>query len=148
MRLLFKTGYKRVYNRSKIVIEETCLTNQSANNTFEYLKALAAYVSVRDEGDKSFLAKQYEYLKIISPRSVLSAYLEKKTFKIQNWPGQTIFPFGFNKSQKLATERALSNQVSVIEGPPGTGKGFRALWGGTNPRSSAVFGELILDTVI
>lgn len=122
VRLLFKTGYKRVYNRSTIVIEETCLTSISANNTFEYLKALAGYVSIGDEGDKGFLAKQYEYLKIISPRSVLSAYLERKPFKTQNREGQTIFPFGFNKSQKLATERALSNQVSVIEGPPGTGK--------------------------
>ncbi|MEH7248301.1 AAA domain-containing protein, partial [Neobacillus niacini] len=122
VRLLFRTGYKRVYNRSSIIIEETCLTNKTASNTFDYLKALAGYVSIKDEGDKGFLTKQYEYLKIISPRSVLSAYLERKPFKTQNKAGQTIFPFGFNKSQKLATEKALSNQVSIIEGPPGTGK--------------------------
>ncbi|MHC1682927.1 MAG: AAA domain-containing protein [Clostridiaceae bacterium] len=36
--------------------------------------------------------------------------------------GDPIFPFGFNLSQKSATEKALSGQVSVIEGPPGTGK--------------------------
>jgi superfamily I DNA/RNA helicase/very-short-patch-repair endonuclease len=33
-----------------------------------------------------------------------------------------IFPFGFNLSQKAATEKALTEQISVIEGPPGTGK--------------------------
>ncbi|WAG68039.1 AAA family ATPase [Clostridium estertheticum] len=33
-----------------------------------------------------------------------------------------MFPFGFNLSQKSATEKALGNQISVIEGPPGTGK--------------------------
>ena len=33
-----------------------------------------------------------------------------------------IFPFRFNMSQKKALENALSSPVSVIEGPPGTGK--------------------------
>jgi len=33
-----------------------------------------------------------------------------------------IFPFGLNDSQLKAVERAFSSQVSLIEGPPGTGK--------------------------
>lgn len=33
-----------------------------------------------------------------------------------------IFSFGFNISQKDATEKAMMNQISIIEGPPGTGK--------------------------
>lgn len=33
-----------------------------------------------------------------------------------------IFPFGVNESQLLAVNRAFEAQVSVIEGPPGTGK--------------------------
>nr|WP_269438043.1 AAA domain-containing protein [Phosphitispora fastidiosa] len=33
-----------------------------------------------------------------------------------------VFPFGFNLSQKSAAEKALTEQISVIEGPPGTGK--------------------------
>ena len=33
-----------------------------------------------------------------------------------------IFPFGINPSQKDAVFRALSSQVSIVEGPPGTGK--------------------------
>ncbi|MGY2190650.1 AAA domain-containing protein [Pseudomonas pergaminensis] len=38
-------------------------------------------------------------------------------------PGQGfIYPFGLNESQLQAVERAFSAQVSVIEGPPGTGK--------------------------
>lgn len=37
-------------------------------------------------------------------------------------PGSLIFPFGLNESQLVAVERAFSSQVSVIEGPPGTGK--------------------------
>ncbi|MGB9091575.1 MAG: AAA domain-containing protein [Pseudomonas farsensis] len=38
-------------------------------------------------------------------------------------PGQgLIYPFGLNESQYHAVERAFSAQISVIEGPPGTGK--------------------------
>lgn len=38
-------------------------------------------------------------------------------------PGQgLIYPFGLNESQLEAVERAFRAQVSVIEGPPGTGK--------------------------
>ena len=38
------------------------------------------------------------------------------------WNHQVLFPFGFNISQKNATEKALRNNASIIEGPPGTGK--------------------------
>ncbi|MBU2849060.1 DUF2726 domain-containing protein [Acidithiobacillus ferriphilus] len=38
-------------------------------------------------------------------------------------PGQgLIYPFGLNESQLVAVEQAFRAQVSVIEGPPGTGK--------------------------
>lgn len=122
VRLIFKSGYKKVCERSGILMEETCLTNSTAHSTFDYLKTLAGYVSVKDERDISFLSKQYNSLKMISPRSVLSAYLEGKPLSGQNQQVQAIFPFGFNISQKSATEKALTNQISVIEGPPGTGK--------------------------
>ena len=36
--------------------------------------------------------------------------------------GPLIYPFGVNASQLLAVEQALASQVSLIEGPPGTGK--------------------------
>jgi len=38
-------------------------------------------------------------------------------------PGkELIFPFGVNESQLAAVEQAFSAQISLIEGPPGTGK--------------------------
>ena len=38
-------------------------------------------------------------------------------------PGEgLIFPFGINESQLMAVERAFSAQISMVEGPPGTGK--------------------------
>lgn len=122
VRILFKTGYKKIYPRSSIIIEETCLNNANAQNCLEYLEKLAEHVGTKIEDDISFLSKQYGRLKIVSPRSVLSAYLERKPLKKECRLVEPIFPFGFNLSQKSATEKALIEQVSVIEGPPGTGK--------------------------
>ncbi|WP_218007882.1 AAA domain-containing protein [Neobacillus drentensis] len=124
IKLIFKTGYKKLYERSRIIIEETSLTNNTAHCTFEYLKTIANHASIKLEGenDISFLRKQYNNLTMISPRSVMSAYLEGKPLNEQDRQAQAIFPFGFNLSQKSATEKALMNQLSVIEGPPGTGK--------------------------
>ncbi|MGH4138819.1 AAA domain-containing protein [Clostridium sp.] len=99
VKVCFKTGYKKLYPISNIAMEETCLKNKSSSNCFEYLKKLAAKVSITLNDDSSFLSKQYNKIKNI-----------------------IIFPFGFNLSQKSATEKALTNQISVIEGPPGTGK--------------------------
>lgn len=121
-RIVFRTGYRKVYRRSSIIIEETCLTSKNAHDCFDYLKKLANHVSIKGEDDISFLSKQYNKLIIISPRSVLAVYLERKLLKRESRQIQPIFPFGFNLSQKDATEKALSEQVSVIEGPPGTGK--------------------------
>lgn len=35
---------------------------------------------------------------------------------------EPIYPFGLNLSQKIAVDNALKNKLSIIEGPPGTGK--------------------------
>ena len=122
IKVCFKTGYKKLYHISNIKMEETCLVNKTSNSCFEYLKALAAKVSITTKDDSSFLGKQYNRIKNISPRSVLSAYLTPQELKKRINRNQIIFPFGFNISQKSATEKALTNQISVIEGPPGTGK--------------------------
>ena len=123
VRIIFKNGYKKVYKKTSIVIEETCLGNKAATNCFEYLKRLADYVGIKGEASSNFLSSQYGKIRTISPRSVLAAYLEKKPLAQQEDAlVQPIFPFGFNLSQKEATQKALSNQLSVIEGPPGTGK--------------------------
>ncbi|MEQ6378588.1 AAA domain-containing protein [Bacillaceae bacterium S4-13-56] len=122
VRLIFGTGYKNTYKLSEIRIEQSALGNQKAKSCFEYLKELSNHVSVKGESERSFLNKQYSSISNISPNSVLAAYLERKPFVSYKNELHPIFPFGFNLSQKSATEKALKEQVSVIEGPPGTGK--------------------------
>lgn len=122
IRLIFKTGFQKVYLKSQIKIEENCLGSNQSSNCFDYLKTLANHISVKLDGDDSFLGKQYNGLSLVSPRSVLSTYLERKPLKSEKEDLPLIFPFGFNTSQKTAAENAFREQVSIIEGPPGTGK--------------------------
>ncbi|WP_186579753.1 AAA domain-containing protein [Aquibacillus kalidii] len=122
IKLTFNNRYTKVYPSSTISMEKTALANKSAKNVFDYLKTIANHISVKLDGDVSFLSKQYKDLTLISQRSVLSAYLGKTPLKKEGSQKQLIFPFGFNASQKSATEKAMTEQVSIIEGPPGTGK--------------------------
>ena len=122
IRICFPNGYSKVYPRPEIRIEQSCLQNPQANNVFEYLKQLAEKVSVLDENDRSFLSKQYDKITCVSSSSVLAKYLHPTELNNPRSVQMPIFPFGFNLSQKMATEKALTEQISVIEGPPGTGK--------------------------
>lgn len=56
-----------------------------------------------------------------SPDTALHAYCTGLN-GTQTLDGGLIYPFGVNESQLAAVERAFSAQISVIEGPPGTGK--------------------------
>ncbi len=56
-----------------------------------------------------------------NPEVVLNAYCTGYS-RPRETAESLIFPFGINKSQLEAVARVFSSQVSVIEGPPGTGK--------------------------
>ncbi len=87
-----------------------------------YYKEISKYATI--EGvQRNLLEEQYERLSRRYEGSILKNYLEyRKIKKVNNLKGRMIFPFGFNLSQKEAVNKALENNVSVIEGPPGTGK--------------------------
>lgn len=56
-------------------------------------------------------------------RTSLYKYLNRETItNLEIGEEPIIYPFGCNKSQRVAVERALKNSMSIIEGPPGTGK--------------------------
>lgn len=119
-RLIFKNGYNELHRTSELTLEKNSLEDSTCKDCFTYLKELSG--NIYFENDNDFINKQYEHMTAISPDSVLSKYLNPKTIKKVNHHNQIIFPFGFNISQKEATEKALKNQISIVEGPPGTGK--------------------------
>lgn len=84
---------------------------------FEYFKALAR----TNQKNSDILYSLMSELEV-NPHSVLHRYLYPSTLEKLQHPKEYIYPFGLNLSQKAAVERAFSRPVSIIEGPPGTGK--------------------------
>jgi hypothetical protein len=123
IRIFYNSGYSETLNSREVELVKSCLVDEKSNNLFEYLKQTANAVSLRTDDGSSILGNHYNNLKFIREDSILASYLSGKfpsssgkNFRIP------IYPFGFNESQKKAVEKALSNRLSVIEGPPGTGK--------------------------
>ena len=69
----------------------------------------------------SFLSQNYSRISNEPANSVLIDYLQGEC-KPNNYKSQIMLPFDFNQSQVKAIDAALKNNISVIEGPPGTGK--------------------------
>lgn len=92
---------------------------------FAYFQSVAnARVnSAKTADDKQIAAnvvKQLKELPVLSS-SALQAYCSGSNEARS--PGEGfIYPFGINESQLMAVEQAFSAQISLIEGPPGTGK--------------------------
>ena len=68
------------------------------------------------------LLKALNNIDLLESRSVLSSYLDRVNPSRSISNETLIYPFGCNESQKLAVETALRNSISIVEGPPGTGK--------------------------
>ncbi|NFF82339.1 DUF2726 domain-containing protein [Clostridium botulinum] len=122
IRVIFKNGYNKLYSKSQIRIEKSCLKSKISSSCFDYLKKLSNCVSITTDDGISLLSKQYNKLNKVSKESVLAKYLEHSKLKFYDEEVNLLFPFGFNISQKEATKNAFISQISVIEGPPGTGK--------------------------
>jgi len=68
------------------------------------------------------LLKALDGMDLQESRSALSNYIDGTTPDVTTSKETFIYPFGCNESQKLAVETTLRNSISIVEGPPGTGK--------------------------
>lgn len=119
----YKNGKKYSYNAQNVQIQYSALANDIAQNCFEYLKCIAQAVGLKDSNVGNILLNHYQKIDFINKDSILAAFLTGELFNIdKDNPLTAIYPFGFNISQKSAVDKALSNRLTIIEGPPGTGK--------------------------
>ena len=121
-RVVYKSGYRDVVSSSSVRIVESAFHVPESKNCFEYLKQIAIRTGLVTAGH-NILAHSYEKIKFVREDSVLAAFLSgkyDKEFVEKNT--SIVYPFGFNLSQKKAVDNALCNPISIIEGPPGTGK--------------------------
>jgi len=95
----------------------------SAAGTSAVADVLGYWQSVvsRTRGDDP-LRRPYKDLRFVHPDSALSAFLNGAPIESRPLEYPPIFPFRCNLSQRGAVEKALTRSVSVVEGPPGTGK--------------------------
>lgn len=118
-------GSKKPYVYKMDGIGFTAPTQMKDTAVFRYLTTVANArqdnaASQTDREIADNVVRQLEKLPAIAG-TALQAYCTGRNGTLA--PGQgLIYPFGLNESQLQAVERAFSAQVSVIEGPPGTGK--------------------------
>lgn len=126
-RICFANGAERDYKGSELTIRKSALCSERAKEVADYLRCAAELCTLKAEDGTKLLTKQYEVItngkSFVDNDTAFAAYLDPQNFKIARKEEHTlIFPFGCNASQYEAVENAVENQVSVIEGPPGTGK--------------------------
>ncbi len=122
--VVFKKSKKEFsYSKKRAKIERTAVSEDKAFNVFNYLKEIAETIGlITDEGE-NILAKSYNNISEIPKESILTSFLNGCiSTNNSNSSNPVFFPFGFNLSQKNAVNNAFSNNLSIIEGPPGTGK--------------------------
>ena len=123
-KIFFEDGKSIVTKENNLQLVNNNQPQTVLIDKFDYYKEISKIVSVRTEEGKSLLTDEYEKINFISYDTALYKYLNPQVGinKLNVDLNNIIFPFGANKSQFEAVKNAMSNQISIIEGPPGTGK--------------------------
>lgn len=122
--IVFKNNKNKefTYGKNKVKIVKT-VSGEKACSVFKYLKEIAETVGLKTEEGENILLKSYDSISQIPEDCILASFLNGSlSTRNDNSPNPDFFPFGFNLSQKEAVNIAFSSNLSVIEGPPGTGK--------------------------
>ena len=125
--LKFDLYYKIFFNdnSTKVTSIKSLQYNSSKNNNniLDYFKEIANIVSIKTEDGEALLNRAYQKILFVEKWTALYSYLNPSIKpKDKEFNSILIFPFGINQSQYQAVKNAMENQISVIEGPPGTGK--------------------------
>lgn len=123
-RIVYTNGYVLDGDDAKIVVATSCLGEKTSGDTFAYLRDIADINPLgKDNDSNGILADMYAKVDFIDANTAAACYLNPDKHRVNhlNHKG-LIYPFGCNASQKKAVAAAFEHQISVIEGPPGTGK--------------------------
>lgn len=125
IKVIFNRNKSNLYDSADISIENNALESANVQDTLNYWKSIAKHTHIdgEDKTSEPFLSRMYAGLQFISHNSVLGKYMQAHPVEEHILEKEdTIFPFRFNPSQKKALNHALKYNISIIEGPPGTGK--------------------------
>lgn len=118
-RVVFQMGKSQIYPRESIRLEDDL--QKKHHKLWKYWCDIAQHVRI-GESRSDFVARTFASISCIHPESSLAQYMDGSYQKMEFGDIPLIFPFDFNQSQQDAIVHALCNSISIIEGPPGTGK--------------------------
>jgi RecA/RadA recombinase len=123
VRLYYESGQREVFPLSETALVPSALKKGNTQDRFSYFQKLAYMDTLLTPGGEPILGKAFGRIQSIQKESIASIYLKGNLPEDSEEKKQIVYyPFGFNSSQKKAVNYALNNRISVIEGPPGTGK--------------------------
>lgn len=125
IRVQFADGTMSSYKSERIQIKNCGIQYTDAKMIMDYWRAISKHVKNEDEqrDKEAFLTREFTKLNFVHPDSVLSHYLNATPIDATSSVNSNcIFPFRYNLSQSNALQQALQSKISIIEGPPGTGK--------------------------
>mgnify|MGYP002516662933 CR=1 FL=1 len=123
--ICFGDGSERDYRQDDLKIVKSCLSESQSADVFEYIKQIAGLNDIKNvETGEKLLTKRFERISFVGEDVALAKYLNPSSLQAGKMRGEyiPIFPFGCNNSQYKAVKSAMENQISIILGPPGTGK--------------------------
>ncbi len=123
--ICFGDGSERDYRQEDLKIVKSCLSESQSADVFEYIKQIAGLNDIKNvETGEKLLTKRFERISFVGEDVALAKYLNPSSLQAGKMRGEyiPIFPFGCNNSQYKAVKSAMENQISIILGPPGTGK--------------------------
>lgn len=124
VKLFFKDKTTEIFKTHRVMIEDKIAVDSfKSKNMLCMLKEIANITSIVTENGYNILSHELNKINIVEKDSPLYEYLYYSNRSlITSNTNDLLFPFGSNLSQMCAIEEAFKSRISVIEGPPGTGK--------------------------
>lgn len=121
-KIFYNSGYTCVAFPKEIrIVKDTLKDDQKASGVMAYYRRVVKETAKTEENQ--FMLSQFDDISYVNGDSVLSLYLKGELAKNKdNFEMPVVCPFGLNMSQSKALKMAFENRISIIEGPPGTGK--------------------------
>ena len=121
-KIFYESGYTRLAMPNEIKIVKDALSEgNQASGVMAYYRRVVQETAHTEEDQ--FLLREFDDISYVNEESVLALYLNGKLGVAQPPNAHpTIYPFGANLSQMKALKMMFSNRISIVEGPPGTGK--------------------------
>ncbi|MEU3271267.1 AAA domain-containing protein [Saccharomonospora sp. NPDC006951] len=107
----------RTYPAAQVRVITSATAIPIVNDVLRYWRTIVSRLRADDP-----IRPGYDRLAFVHPDSVLNAYVAGTPIESRPLDIAPIFPFRCNLSQRDAVANALTRSISVIEGPPGTGK--------------------------